>query len=800
MNKSFHWKAGASSGAIAWAFMAGAALAQAAPAPADTPASDSISTLVVTARKTSEKLQDVPLAINAVRESQLEESHFEGLEDIANQVPGLKFTAFLDSFNGNVTIRGLQQENVQNAVGNVGTFLDGVYLQRGYLVDASIGDFDRIEVVKGPQSALYGENTFAGAISYVLKQPTDSFHLDGSLSAGNAGLGEGKFGVGGPIVKGILDFRAYVAQSDYDGTWKNNFPGASGESKDFGGHKWKNYSGSLKFTPTDRLTVTAELYNLRRHEQIQPYYTIDGDSALDHENCGTKTAGNGGYSLWCGNLPTNISAIRTGVGNPPPGLIAQPQPNTDTYTRMWKAAASYRITDDISLNYTYGNVKGSALEQASFSTDAFNPDPITNFGFGSVIAVQREGGAITYDSHEVRLSYNGSFPIKGEIGYFYSQADDHLIFGLNFVNSGIPYASETNNPTSLSGVLVPFNNLDTKYSTSAPFGRLSYSFLDNRATLGAEVRVTTTDLTSDDLLARTANPALPLLKASFTDVTPRFTAQYKMTPDDMVYASAARGAKAGGFNGYVAGSLTLLPSQQSFGEETNWTYELGFKGSFLDRKLVVDADVFYIDWENKEEAVVPSNYVNPIKSQSAGVVPTIYENIGNAYSYGFEMNAQWRPTEHITASWALSIQNPRFSANSTALSFSSNCDNVVCNANGGIAGNEIPLVSQVTTDFGAEYHDYFDYVLPHTQYSVGFDESYRGQQDADDSNTAKLPAFWLTNAHLTFTHQELSLSIWTKNLFDQKYLSSTFSVPAIYQYNVNFGELRTFGATLTLRY
>jgi iron complex outermembrane receptor protein len=778
---------GASIAVLAWSTQ-GYAMAAAPAAPADN--STALTEVVVTTRKTAEKLQDVPLAITAVKQNLLDEGHFEGLEDIANQVPGLKFTSFLDSFNGNVTIRGLQQDNVQNAVGNVGSFLDGIYLQRGYLVDTSIGDFDRIEVVKGPQSSLYGENTFAGAINFVLKQPTDEFHVDATGSVGNAGLAEEKFGASGPIIKGVLDFRAFVAQSDYDGTWRNNFPGATGDSKYLGGHTWKNYSGSLKFTPIKNLSITAEYYNLRREQQIAPYYTIDGDSALDHLNCGLPTA-SGGYSLWCGNLPTNVSAFRTGVGDPPPGLIAQPQPPTSTYTRMWKISANYKINNDFLLSYNYGNVYGSSLEQASFSTDAYNPDPSSFLG----IAVQREGGLITYDSHEVRLSYTGDFPIKGEVGYFHSDADDHLIFGLLFVPSGVPYLSQTSNPTDLTfnGIGVPFDNLKTAYATDAPFGRLSYSFLQDKATISAEVRETTTSITTNDLLAGSATP----LHASYSDITPRFTAQYKLTPDELLYLSAARGAKAGGFNGYVSGSLTLLPSQQAFGEETNWTYEAGWKASLLHRTLTIDADVFYINWTNKQQAVVPANYVNVVNSQATGVVPTIYENIGDAYSYGFEMTTQWRPIHHLALDWSLSLQNPRFAAGAVEASFIGNCDNVVCKANGGVAGNEIDLVSQFTTDFGASYNGTLS---PTLDYDLGFNESYRGPEFADDTNTASLAGFWLTNIHGELIHDNVRISLWAKNLFNTVYLSSTFSVPSIYQYNANFGERRTFGLTASLKY
>ncbi len=759
--------------------------------------------VVVTARRSSEKLQDIPLAITAVSNETLIEDHAVGLEDVANLTPGLKFTSFLDSVNGNVTIRGLQQENVQNPVGNVGVFLDGVYLQRGFMVDTSLGDFQRIEVVKGPQSALYGENTFAGAVNYVLNQPTDEFKLDGTVTEGNGQLNEAKFGVGGPIIKGILDGRLYAAESDFNGIIPNAFPGATGTDQYFGGHKFQNYSGSLKFTPTDALTVTG-FYNYgKRFYQIQPFYTIDGDSAENHMNCG-EPANNGiagQLSLWCGSLPTSTSAFRNPGATAPKGLSFLPQPGTTSTNEVGKAAASYKFTDGLTLNYTYGRAIGDSLEQASFATDPTAKNPFFPF-----LAAQREGGELTYQSHEARIVYDGPGAFTGEVGYFYSRTDDQEAFGLLFTGADAPYLNQGNNPVAETPGEIVFFHYNEHYTTNSPFGRIKYSFLDSKADLTAEVRYTSTRLSYEDILgeetAKKAGTALPLpLNATYNNVTPRFTADYKVTPDELVYASAARGVKDGGFNGYEASTTTLLPSQRSFGEEDNWTYELGWKATYPEQKLVVDADFFYVNWQNRVESVVPSNFNAPlVNSQSAGVVPAIYENVGNATSYGIELSTKWRPTSNWDVAEALSLQNPRFSGSSIAPSFNAVCTPALCKFNSkglvSVTGNELPLVSEVTNDLEVDYLGRID----DWTYRVGFNEIYRGMQYVDDINLTKIAAFWLTDAHATFGKDQFKVTLWTKNLFNREYVSSSFSVPSIYQYNANLGELRTYGVTLAVNF
>ena len=764
--------------------------AQSASAP-QAPADDNA--VVVTARRTAERAQDIPVAVTALSSTKLATLQINDLGDVARYTPGLRFTDFLDSFNGNVTIRGLQQTNVQNAVGNVGVFLDGVYLQRGYMTDASIGDYDRIEVEKGPQTALFGQNTFGGAVNYITKQPTDDYRGDVRITAGNAGLRTEEVGLGGPIIKGILDARVFYGQSDYDGTWKNNTPGVEGEASHFGAYNRRNFSGALKFTPTDRITITVSDYNLRKHEEIRPFYTIDGTTTETALNCGSE---------WCGALPSNPAAVRTGVGHPPQGLFTEPQPDTNTYTNVWRVGMAYKLTDDLSLNYTYGGVRGTALEQASFAANSYNPS------YTPVVSSQREGGQLVAESHEVRLVYNPSSPLKGEIGYFHSQTNDFFLFGFDsFANPvGQAIKSTGSSPTCTTCTALLFTEQDSKYTTDSGFGRLSYSFLNDRATVSTELRYTNTDISENDMLARKTNPALPLLQTSYGDFTPKFTAQYKLSPNNMLYASAAEGIKAGGFNGYVTGTVALTKAEQSFGEEKNWTYEGGWKASLFDRRLTFAADVFYVDWSNRQISVEPSGYVAAVgtSTQQGVVVPGIYEAAGGATDYGFEINGDYRAFPGLTLDYSLSLQNPTDNKGSQELNVSTYCTGKACPVNGDISGNTIGGVSKVTAAFGGEYRHSFDNLpswLAFSSYSdmsyfIGAEETYRGMMYTDDLNVTKINPFWLTDAHLGIQRGQIRLSVWVKNLFDHQYVESAFVVPSIKQYNVDFGELRTFGVTL----
>ena len=227
--------------------------------------------VVVTARRAEERLKDVPLAVTALTSSQLENKSISGLAAVSQYTPGLKFADFVTAFNNTITLRGLQQVSVQNPIGNVAVFLDGVYIQRNYMVNAALGDYERIEVVKGPQSALYGQNAFAGAVNYVTKKPTNEFTANILATVGNGGKREVQGGIGGPIIKDKLMGRFYAGGSEFDGVWDNNFPGVTGRNRHIGGHSRRAASAALRFTPTENLTFDASYTWNRQYSEIRQY-------------------------------------------------------------------------------------------------------------------------------------------------------------------------------------------------------------------------------------------------------------------------------------------------------------------------------------------------------------------------------------------------------------------------------------------------------------------------------------------------------------------------------------------------
>ncbi|HWU02566.1 MAG TPA: TonB-dependent receptor [Novosphingobium sp.] len=778
--------------------MAIAGLAPQAHAEAAAP-SEAAGDIVVTARKSAEKLKDVPLAINAVSADDLLKRGSGDLQDVANYTPGLRFTDFLSKFNGNAVIRGLSQTNVQNAVGNTGVFIDGVYLQRGYMVDSQLGDLERIEVVKGPQSALYGQNTFAGAINYVLRQPTNELHVNGQASVGNGGYKDVRLGIGGPIIKDLLSARVYYANASFDGVWNNNYPGAgTTDMAHFGGYKRENFSASVKLTPAPGLTILGTYYKLTRQEKIRAFYTIDGNLKEDQLNCG-KVGSNGSNTLYCGNLPSSPDGKRSGVntGNYPSGLYAVPQPGMYGKTEMWHGALKYDFAPAWSFNYDFGDVKGIGIEESVFASNSAYLTSASYRVAGTTpsISMQREAGQLKYQSHDARFTFDNKGPFKADFGYFHSKASDNFLFGLKYgLQAGLPAVTSSNyDPLSSDGVTL-FNNRQTMYWTDSGYARASYAMLDRRLTLAAEARYTHTTLRTVDY----QSPALAPLRATYNNLTPRFSVEFKQSPDLMFYASAAKGVKAGGFNGYVTGSVQLLPSERSYGEEVNWTYEIGSKGGFFHNRLTYGLSLFYIDWQKRQISATPANYVVPTNSNSGGgAVPGIYVSGGAARSLGVELQAAYKVTPKLMVNGSFSWQDARVKNGATAPTTSAYCDNIACRADGNVAGNYLGNVPWLQGTIGADYRQPLGNGLT---LFAGVDEVYRGKLYTDETNTASIAPYALTNGRLGIETDRWKAFVWGKNIFDHVYAESSFVVPSIYQYNVSLGDRRTFGATVSFTY
>jgi iron complex outermembrane receptor protein len=304
-------------------------------------AAEGIEEVTVTARRREENLQDVPIAITALGAEDFQRKGIADLERVSDFTAGLDFEDLSTTFNGVLTIRGLTQADVQNRVQNVAVFLDGVFIPRNYSIDMGIADFERIEVVKGPQSALYGQNAFAGALNYVTNKASNEFEASVSATVGSDGRVDYKGSVGGPIIQDKLAARVFVGHTEFDGNRPNSFPTVGSELAETGGYDRDAWGLSVAITPTDRLDIDFLYYETDRHEEIRPGYTVSGNTPGVSHNCGPPVAATGNPSFYCGELPDSADPFQTPLSTRPSGDQFPNQPGSDTNSKITRASINY---------------------------------------------------------------------------------------------------------------------------------------------------------------------------------------------------------------------------------------------------------------------------------------------------------------------------------------------------------------------------------------------------------------------------------------------------------------------------
>jgi outer membrane receptor protein involved in Fe transport len=227
------------------------------------PAFAQIEEVVVTAQKKSEDIQSVPIAVSAFTSQDLAAHQIQGFKDLQFSVPNVTFTH--GNFGpSNFQIRGIGSAAVATS-GDAGVSVneDDVYLSSPPLTSGSYYDTERVEVLRGPQSTLYGRNATGGAINVITAKPdVDNFHADLEGTYGNYNFEELRGMVNIPIIEGQLGLRVSGFWENRDGTIKNIYPAlnpGSGINDKVDSRSDYSVRGALRWTPTDRTMIDLML-------------------------------------------------------------------------------------------------------------------------------------------------------------------------------------------------------------------------------------------------------------------------------------------------------------------------------------------------------------------------------------------------------------------------------------------------------------------------------------------------------------------------------------------------------------
>jgi iron complex outermembrane recepter protein len=629
--------------------------------------------VVVTARKRSEELRDVPLSITAVSAAKIENLGLESINDIAKVSPGFSFRSAFGREGDRPVIRG--QANIQGEA-NAAFFIDGVFVN-GSISGYGLDNLERVEVIRGPQAALFGRRTFAGAVNFITKRPTNEPQAKISLSAATNSDREFAANVSGALVPDLLMFQANTRYYQFGGQWKN----AVTDINDLGGQRTASVGGTLYFTPNDWWESTLRMNYTSDQDE---HYAIGriGDPAnlaargivvnngTDYVNnvltcdkpalTGTTTSG-----FLAGISPVSSNRARGAIcGDAPyPTVIGI---NTNRFQQagfkpgLDRARSRFSWANDFTTEsgWTFSSISAyNKNESLSVVDQDYSSASVFTFPFSANGAFETVDFGVSKDySQEFRLVSPADDSLRGIVGYYYYKEQQEPGYTADMTTfraaTGTTAAVlPTRNPTRPTGGL---NN-------TALFGMLEYDWNDALTTT-AEMRLAQdridfsgTSSFTGRLAGQTTNTTIVRnfnLRANYDSILPRFTVKYDLSDDMNVYFLAAKGNKPGGFNGSVQGAnftdtaraSLIAEGLDQFKEEKAYTYELGFKAGFLDNAVNFSSALFSIDWRNQQ--LTESRAVDLVTGLQS--LTSYTKSIGKSRVNGLELEADWTMSENLS--------------------------------------------------------------------------------------------------------------------------------------------------------
>jgi iron complex outermembrane recepter protein len=655
---------------------------------------DEITEILVTSRKKEERLFDVPVAITAFTADVIEQAGIRDLYDIAELTPGLSFFNAQGEFLAVPVIRGVAPTDI-NGENNAAIFVDGVYVSGREGLNFSQLDLERIEVVKGPQSALYGRNAFSGAINYVTRLPSETFETKGDVTYGNDGRYGGQASVSGPIWGDSLRGRIATLYDNFDGSYDNTLGG-----EDIGGYKYRSTQGSLLWEPTEKLQVVGSMYY--SNDEIDDAATT-GVAA----NCENRVDSNLAITRLlnvCGEVPTvsELAAQVAAIGTPS-ALANAALLASDGIPKLARALGEDRdlIRGHLNIDWDlgfgsltfltgYSDTSQRALVDGNRSLGDQIPFVICANGSGGVCPgaklfyptglLQIEQEDTTQEiSQEIRFTSAQDEAFRYSGGWYYfdvsSKGRDGGVEatapapGLNqyfgpYVGPGITIGDGAFRPWFRpNGDLDPNNRvIEVRDTTSwSLFGSAEYD-LTERLTVDAQLRYGEEDKFVTGYLWDESDLTLsfPLLARSGEDTfdawTGRLGLKFQVSDGWMLYTSLANSEKSGGFDinnisttddpdtptvEVARNDITVLP----FDNETIVAAEIGMKGTSSDGRLALDVSLYRLDWD---DIVVPEVYErDPITNEPYSQPESFNVNAGDATVLGWEVDL----TYQISDSW-----------------------------------------------------------------------------------------------------------------------------------------------------
>lgn len=635
--------------AIAMISASGCAYAQAEPASgtqAEERAAVESVDIVVTANKREQKLNDVGLTVAVLSGAELKNQQINSLADLANSIPGLSYT---NTANGTpvYTLRGVGfNESSIAAYPTVSVYLDQAPLPFGVLSRHSAYDLERVEVLKGPQGTLFGQNATGGAINYIAAKPTEQLSAGADISYGrfNEVVAEGY--LSGPLAQG-LSVRVAGRIEHADG-WQRSY------TRDDRNGKLENYMG--------RILVAYD-----NNGPLRLLLNVNGWVDKSDTQAGQYIASNV-------QNPVTDPVFDASPFSPNNARAADWTPgNTFADNRFWQASlrADYDLTDNIVLTSltSYINYKQHQADDG---------DGIAS----NNLDIRNDQGTIKSISQEIRISNNPKNALRWVLGgnyesskvsqdadLWYTTSSSHATLGgigypiqngtyfshqkmKNYAFFGNVEYDISENVTAKGGIRYTNSKADSEScnryigNDTNNIGDLFYNLLLG-GSFGPYVKGNCFQINDQPMAIGGVQPGAPGLyvdQLKEHNVSWKVGLDYKPHPGLLLYANVAKGYKAGGFPTVSSSTfLSYLPVHQ----ESVLSYEAGFKASLIEHALQFNAAAFYYDYTNKQLR-------SKVLQLPFGILD-ILQNVPKSTIKGFELEFNARPTRGLTSNVAFTF-------------------------------------------------------------------------------------------------------------------------------------------------
>lgn len=660
--------------------------------------------VIVTANKSEQKNIEVPVAVTSISAKSITNSRLVNFADLAGRVPNYLYQELGVSFQAIQSIRGIQVFSENPAVS---TYIDDVNSLDILAGGFALTDIERIEVLRGPQSTLFGRNAMGGVVNIFTKKPTNKTTGFLELENGNFGLQRYSVGFKTPLIKNKLFFGANGLFQIKEGFMRNSIEGTTSTDTSLNGRRVGDEETTygnvfLKWLVNSKLSLTANVKHQRDFSNASGYFVSQSNETIALET------------------PTVINLTR----------IARHNRDLTNYSLTGKYEAK---------NFNLTSITSFQTISLSFKDVDF-PGYYHSF-YNNAIGEKLPPQEVL--SQELRInSSNKESKLQYVAGlYGFKQVGYEPSTNLAFENAPNDYTI--------------FRNVANNKGYAA-FGEVSYKVLEKlKVTAGARYDLEEREATFNGFGDATfVNGVFTIVNpdqsksVKFNAFSPKAALQYSLTNKSNVYGTFTRGFRAGGVNAQVVPNGV----RQDFDPEYSNNFEIGYKTAFWNNRVNFNVAGFMIDWKDVQffNLVAPFTYAR--------------ENVGDAYSKGIEIEANVIPVKGLQLDFSYSVNDAEYKDFTLSRVNFVTGEEIITP----IGGNKLSNAPKTTFFTAAEYSiqtsEKVNLIFRAEYRNVG---GYY----TDIQNTLYQPTYHVVNTRFGLSYSDYGLFLWTRNLTNEKYLA-----------------------------